>query len=126
MSITDTFYRDKKKVARLPVRTRSAGLYCITEVRRKHRMPGVLTTPETVRVARRQQDVPGPAAVAPCPTSQRPWARLMARIAALRPGTRQRPVRLSRWSENAPRPTEAPMERLAREFPQLFLLAHCG
>ena len=89
-------------------------------------MPSVLVTPETVREAQWQQDVPERPAVAPSQTVQPSRVGLMARVAALWRGTNKRPVQPYHWSENAPRPTEAPMERLAREHPQLFLIAHCG
>lgn len=89
-------------------------------------MPSVLDTPDTVCQERWPQDIPEHPPAASAATSQSSWTSILARVAALRPGAKKRPVQLSHWSENAPRLTEAPMERLARECPQLFLLAHCG
>ena len=89
-------------------------------------MPSVLATPATARRERWQQNVPERPAAVSASTSQPSRMRRMARVVALLTGARKRPVQLSHWSEHAPRPTETPMERLARECPQLFLLAHCG
>jgi hypothetical protein len=90
-------------------------------------MPSVLETPATMRQERRQQDVPEGTAVVVASTALQPSrGGFMARLVARLTGVRKRPVQPYHWNETAPRPTEMPMERLARECPQLFLLAHCG
>jgi hypothetical protein len=89
-------------------------------------MPSVVETPEILREALGQQEVREATSAAASTTPLRPWASRLARLTALLPGSRKRPPQLYWWHEEAPKPLEDPKDRVAREFPQLFLLGHCG
>src|SRR5262245_17144781 len=89
-------------------------------------MPSILDTPETVH---QEQWQPGEHTATPATSNQalrHSRSRLLARLSQRMAGARKRQPQLYWWDEEAPKPLEAPMDRLAREFPQLFLLGNCG
>jgi hypothetical protein len=89
-------------------------------------MPSMLETPETLHeeLALQEGNAATPAAVSTMPRNT--WASRLARLLMLLPGSGKRSPQLYVWPGEVPRPLEAPLDRVAREFPQSFLLAHCG
>jgi hypothetical protein len=86
-------------------------------------MPSVLEAPETLPQALTTQAVEAiPALDTPRPS----WFRIITRLGKLRPRATKRSLPMYGYAEEAPRPPEAPLDRLARELPQTFLLGHCG
>lgn len=53
-------------------------------------------------------------------------AGLMTRLVAYFSGSKKNLPLSYHWGEETPKPPEEPRDRVAREFPQLFLLSHCG